>query len=65
MLAQERAVVLDRPLQRLPGQIQPVEGGVAALQQRQHAEGLVVVAEAAEIGHGGVERILPAWPKGV
>ena len=48
----QRAVVLGQALQRLPAQVEPVEGGVAALQQRHHAQALRIVIEAAERLHG-------------
>ena len=52
----QRAVVLDQPLQRLPGQVQPVEAGVTALQQGDHAQALGVVVEAAERLHRQPQR---------
>ena len=54
----ERAVVFDQPLQRLPGEIETVEGRVAALQRRHHAQRLGVVIEAAERREALVERPL-------
>ncbi len=54
----ERAIVLDQALQRLPGQIEPVEGGIAALQFCDDAQALRVVIEAAELAQGFVERAL-------
>ena len=45
---EERAVVLDEPLQRLPGQIEAVEVGVAPLEPGDDAQRLGVVVEAAE-----------------
>ena len=56
--AAQRAVVLGQALQRLPGQVQPVPAGVAALQQRHHAQALGVVVETAERLHRQVQRIL-------
>ena len=44
---EQRPVVLDEALQRLPGEVQPVEGGVAALQAGDDAQRLGVVVEAA------------------
>ena len=54
----QRAVVLDQPLQRFPGQVEAVEIGVAALQRRDDMKRLRVVVEAAEIGEALVERAL-------
>ena len=54
----QRAVVLDQPLQRLPGQVEAVEIGVVALQRRDDMKRLRVVVEAAEIGEASVERAL-------
>ncbi len=54
----ERAVVLDQPFQRLPGQVEPVEIGVAPLQRGDHVQRLRVVVEAAEAGEALVERAL-------
>ena len=44
----ERAVVLDQPLERFPGQVQPVEIGVAMLQLRDQPQRMGVVVEAAD-----------------
>ena len=46
--AEQRPVVLDGAFERLPGQVEPVELGIAALEPGQDAQGLVVVREAAE-----------------
>ena len=54
----QRAVVLDQPLQRLPGQVQTVELGIAPLQPRHDPQRLCVVVEAAPVRHLLVERIL-------
>ena len=54
----ERAVVLDGALERLPGQVEPVELGIAVFEPGQDAQGLVVVREAAKGRHLGVERLL-------
>ncbi len=48
--------MLDQAFQRLPGQIEPVEGGIAALQFGDDAQGLRVVIEAAEAAQAIVER---------
>jgi hypothetical protein len=58
------AVVLRQPLQRLPGQVQPVEGGVAPLQRRHHAHRLGIVVEAALARHGLVQRLLAGMAEG-
>src|SRR5271166_4492177 len=55
----QRAIVLDQPLQRLPGQVEPVEAGVAALQQGHDAQRLRVVVEPAERLHRQAQRLLP------
>ena len=54
----ERAVVLDQAFQRFPGEIEPVEGGIAALQLGDDAQRLRVVIEAAEAAERLVERAL-------
>ena len=58
LAVRQRAVVLDQPFQRLPGQVQAVELRIAPLQHGHHAQGLGVVVEAAERGEAGVERTL-------
>ena len=50
--------MLRDALERLPGEIETVELGVAMLELGQHAQSLVVMAEAAEFGHHLVERFL-------
>ncbi len=62
--AGQGAVVLGHPFQALPGQVDPVELGIAALQLRQDAKSLLVVVEAGEIGHGGGERVLAGMAEG-
>ncbi len=59
----ERAIVLDQPFQRFPGQVQAVEIGIAALQRGDDAQGLGVVIEAAESGEASVERALAGMPE--
>ena len=54
----QRAVVLDQSLERLLGQIEAVEIGVAALELGDEAQAVAVVVEAAVRGHAGVERVL-------
>ncbi len=56
--ADQRAVMLGDAFERLPRQIQPVEIGVAVLEQRQNTDGLRVVLEAAVFLHRGVEPLL-------
>ena len=53
-----RAVVLDHALQRLPRQVEPIEGGIAPLQTGQDAEGLDVVVEAAPRRHPRLQHVL-------
>ena len=50
--------MLDQAFQRLPGQIEAVEIGVAALQLGDDAQRLRVVVEAAEAAEACVERAL-------
>ena len=50
--------MLDQALQRLPGEVEPVEGGVAALERGDDAQRLRIVVEAAGIGEAAVERAL-------
>lgn len=52
------AVVLDQPLQSLPGQIQPVIARVAALQLGDDAERLGVVVEPAKSRHARGQHVL-------
>ena len=54
----ERAVVLDQAFERFPGQVEPVEIGIAPLQRRHDVQRLRVVVEAAEAGEAAVERAL-------
>ena len=54
----QRAVVLDQPFQRLPGEVEPVEVGVAALQRGDHVQRLRVVVEAAAVREAAIERAL-------
>ncbi len=60
----ERTVVLDEAGKRRPGQVKPIEVGVAALELGDDAQGLAVVVEAAVPGHRGVERVFPGMPEG-
>jgi len=54
----QRAVVLDDALQRFPGQIEPVEFGIAMLQRGDDAQGLGVVIEPAMGLQAGIQRPL-------
>ena len=60
----ERAVVLGEAFQRLPGEVEPVELGIAALERGDDAQGLRVVVEAAEIFRAGLERALAGVAEG-
>ena len=51
-------IVLDQPLERLPGEVQPVIAGITLFQPGHDAKRLGIVVEAAEIRHGFFERIL-------
>ena len=55
---EQRAVMLDQALERLLGQVEPVEIGVAPLELGHDAQRLAVVVEAAVRRHAGVERVL-------
>ena len=50
--------MLDQPFQRLPGEIEPVERGIAALQRGHDPQRLRVVVEAAAGGEAAIERAL-------
>jgi hypothetical protein len=54
----QRAVVLDDAFQRLPGQVEPVEIGIAMLQRRNDPERLRVVIEPAMGLQAGVKGTL-------
>ena len=54
----ERTVVLDQAFERLPGEVEPVEAGIAPLERGHHAQRLRVVIEAAAVGEAAVERAL-------
>ena len=60
----EGAVVLEQPLQRLAGEVQPVEAGVAPFEPGHDAEGLQVMIEAAERGQRLVQRGLAGMAEG-
>ena len=63
-LRRDRAVVLDHPFQRFPGQVQAVEARIAALQPGDDPEGLHVVIKAREVGHAALQLILPRMTEG-
>ena len=50
--------MLDDALERFPGQVQPIELGIAVLQRGHHPQRLRVVVEAAMGGEAFVERPL-------
>lgn len=52
------AVVLDDSLQRFPGQVEPVEFGIAVLQRGDDTQRLRIVVEAAMVFQTGIERPL-------
>src|SRR3954451_19463136 len=54
----ERTIVLHQALNRLPDQVEAVEGGVAALERGDDAQRLRIVVEAAAAGETAVERAL-------
>src|SRR5262249_15022242 len=54
----ERAVVLDQALERLPGEVQSVESGIAPLERGHHPQRLRIVIEAAAGGEAAIERAL-------
>ena len=56
---QQRTVVLDQALERLPGEVEPIEAGVFPLKLGDHAQGLGIVVETALLRRGAVERPLP------
>ena len=55
---EQRPVMLHEPLERVPSQVEAVEGGVAAFEPGHDPERLGVVVEAAVAGEAGIERIL-------
>ena len=61
---EQRPVVLDQPLQRLPTQVQPVEISIAPFEPGHDPQGLRIVVEAAEPGHAFFQRILAGMAKG-
>ena len=59
----QRAVVFHQPRQGRLGEVEPVEGGVAALEFGHDPQGVAIVVEAAMLGHAGVERVLAGMPE--
>jgi iron-sulfur cluster assembly accessory protein len=60
---QKRTVMLDEPFQRLPSQIESVEGGVAAFELSDNAQRLGIMIKAAVRSHQFVEHILASVAK--
>ena len=56
--------MLDHPLEGLPGEVQPVPAGIAALQLGHHPEGLNIVIKAAIGLHLDLELIFPGVAEG-
>ncbi len=56
--------MLGQALERLPGQVQPVEIGIVPLQRRHDADRLRVVVEAAIGRHQPLERVLAGVAEG-
>ena len=54
----ERTVVLDQAFERLPGQVEAVEAGIAPLERGDDTQRLRVVIEAANVGEAAIERAL-------
>src|SRR6516164_6939339 len=54
----ERAIVLDQAFERLPGEVQSVESGIALLERGHHAQRLRIVIEASAGGEAAIERAL-------
>ena len=59
----QRPVVLHDPFERFPGQVQPVEAGIAPVHHGHGAQGLGIVVEAAEVPEAGIERPLAGVPE--
>ena len=60
----ERTIMLDQPLERFPGKIQSIEGGVAPLERSHHPQRLRVVIEAATRRETAIERALAGVTEG-
>ena len=60
----QRSVVLDQAFDGLPGEIEAVEARVPAFEERDHADRLGIVVEAAEVRHFGIERALARVTEG-
>ena len=50
--------MLDQALERLPGEVEPVEARIFLFERGDHAQRLGVVVEAAGAAHRGIERAL-------
>ena len=61
---EQRPIVLDEALQRLPRQVQSVEIGIALFQPGHDPQGLGVVVEPAMLAHAVVERIFARMAEG-
>ena len=59
----KRAVMFDEPFQRLPSQIESIEGGVAAFELGDNSQRLGVMVEAAVRSHEFIEHILAGVAK--
>ena len=57
-ILEQWSIVLHRTLERLPGEVEPVELGIALLELGEDAQGLGVVVEAAVRLHRRVQRLL-------
>src|SRR6516165_2775592 len=62
--AHERAVVLDEPFERLPGEIESVEARIFPLKLGYHPQGLGVVIEAALALHDAIQSSLAGVAEG-
>jgi hypothetical protein len=60
----ERAVVLDQPFERLPRQVEAVEGGIAALQIGDDAQAVRIVVETADAAQSLLQRALAGMAEG-
>ena len=60
----QRPVMLDQPLERFKGQVQPVEARIFPLELGDHAQRLGVMVEAALPRHGGIEGALAGMAEG-
>ena len=60
----ERAVVLEQPFERFPGEIETVEGGVAPFERGNDSQRLGVMVEAAGLCEAAIERAI-CWTSNV